>query len=156
MRLLSLWQMLWLVIVWTIAIVYSEVRTILACANSSVSKYTLATNCNRYTWASPMLKQLNWLQVKYCCIFKIATLLYKFLHSGHLGYFGSPLSICFRYNTIYNHPDKSFLEVPGGTVLLLMLSQFGVIYLMMFVLPVSLACLRKQLNCYLFKKAFPP
>ena len=135
---------------------YSEVRTILACSNSSVSKYTLATNCNRYKRASNILKQPHQLQIKYCCIFKIATLLYKFLHSGHLGYFGSPLSICFRYNTIYNHPDKSFLEVLGGTVLLLMLSQFAMIYLIMFVLPVSLACLRKQLNCYLFKKAFPP
>ena len=76
---------------------------------------TLA-NCNKYTWASPILKQLHWLPVKFqCnwktptlaysqwssqllwffswlpvefrCIFKTATLVYKVLHIGHPSYF---------------------------------------------------------------------
>ena len=46
-------------------------------------------------------------------IFKTATLVYKFLHSGHPSYFGSLLSTrCGRYSTRYNCPDKWFLEVP--------------------------------------------
>ena len=72
----------------------------------------IATNCNKYTQAKllrvkvAILKLLHWLPVEFCCIFKTATLVYKFLHSGHPSYFGSLLSTyCGRYSTRYNHPD---------------------------------------------------
>ena len=73
----------------------------------------IVTNCNKYIQASPILKQLHCLPVDFRCIFKNATLVYKFLHSGHSSYFGSLLfNFCGRYSTRYNHPDKRFLEVP--------------------------------------------
>ena len=65
----------------------------------------IATNYSKYTWASPILKQLHWLRVEFRCIFKTATLLDKVLHSGHPSYFGSLLSNCYgRYSTRYNRP----------------------------------------------------
>ena len=72
----------------------------------------IVTNCNKYTQASPILKRILWLPVKFCCIFKTATLVYTFLHSGHPSCFGSLLSThSGRYSTRYNSPDKRFLEV---------------------------------------------
>ena len=76
----------------------------------------IVTNCNRCTWASPILKRLHWLPFEFCCIFKMAALTYKFSHSGYPSYFGSHLSIhCGRYCTRYNCPDKGswrFLNSP--------------------------------------------
>ena len=40
--------------------------------------------CNLF---NPRLSQLHWLPVKYRCMFKTATLVYKFLHSGFLPIF---------------------------------------------------------------------
>ena len=69
----------------------------------------------------------------------------------------------------YGHLDKMFLEVPLfylsvckskkntlATSLLLMLQQFEMIYLMMFILPLVLACYSKKLKSYHFKKVSPP
>ena len=74
------------------------------------------TKFNTYKRTSPILKQLLWLPVGFRCIFQMATLIYKLLHSGHHGhhgYFGSLLFIhCGRYDIRYNHPGKRFLEVP--------------------------------------------
>ena len=52
----------------------------------------IVTNCNKYTQASPILKQLNWVPVEFRCILK--TLVYKFLHSGHPSY--------FRFSFVYS------------------------------------------------------
>ena len=41
----------------------------------------------KYAHVTPILKQLHWLPVKYRCIFKTATLVYTFLHSGFPSYF---------------------------------------------------------------------
>ena len=83
----------------------------LQCIQNTLAR--IVTNCNKYTRASPILKRLHWLPVKSRCIFKTATLVYKFLHSGHPSYFGPLLPThCGRYSTRYNHPDKRFLEVP--------------------------------------------
>ena len=108
----------------------------------------IVINCNRYSRATPILKQLHWLPVAFRCIFRTATLIYKFLHSSHPSYFSPHLSIhCGRYGTRYNHPDKRFLEVPQYypsvhkskkrtlvTVLFLKLPHFGMICPMKFVL----------------------
>ena len=102
----------------------------LQCIQNTLAR--IVTNCNKYTQASPSLKQLHWLPVEFRCIFKTATLVYKFLHNGHPSYFGPLLSThCERYSTRYNHPDKSSL----ATALLLMLPRFGIICLMRSVLP---------------------
>ena len=69
------------------------------------------TNCNKYTRASPILKRLHWLPVKFLSIFKTATLVFTFLYSGHPSYFGPLLSTHRgRYSTRFNHPDKRFLD----------------------------------------------
>ena len=47
----------------------------------------IVTNHRKYAHVTPILKQLHWLPVKYRCMFKTATLVYKFLHSG------SPLGV---------------------------------------------------------------
>ena len=66
---------------------------------------------SKYTRGYPILKELHWLPVEFCCIFKAATLVCKFFHSGHSSYFGSLLfTHCGRYSTRYSHPDKRFLE----------------------------------------------
>ena len=84
---------------------------ILQCIHNTLSR--IVTNCNTYSRSSPILKQLYWLPFEFCCIFKTATLIYKFLHSGHQSYFSHLLSIlCGKYGTRYNLPDKKFMEVP--------------------------------------------
>ena len=42
----------------------------------------IVTNHRKYAHVTPILQKLHWLPVKYRCIFKTATLVYKFLHSG--------------------------------------------------------------------------
>ena len=46
----------------------------------------IVTNNRKYAHVTPILKKLHWLPVKYRCIFKTATLVYKFLHSGSSSY----------------------------------------------------------------------
>ena len=53
----------------------------LQCTQNTLRR--IVRNCNRYSGASHILKKLHWLPVEFRCIFKTATLVYKFLHSGH-------------------------------------------------------------------------
>ena len=119
----------------------------LQCIQNTLAR--IVTICNKYTRVYPILKRLHWLPVEFRCIFKTATLVYKFLHSGHPSYIGSRLStFCGRYITRNNHPDKRFLVIPQfcpsvhkykkstlATAFLLMLQWFEIICLMRFVLP---------------------
>ena len=69
---------------------------------------------------TPILKQLQWLPVELQCIFKTATLVNKFLHSGARRYFGPLLSIlCGRYHTRYIIKQK----VLGGSSILPICTQ---------------------------------
>ena len=104
--------------------------------------------CNKYTLASPILKQLHWLPVESCCIFKTATLVYKFLYSGHSSYF-----ILFCLLVLEDIIQDTTIQIKGSwrffnsahlyinkkntlaTVFLLMLAQFELICLISFVLP---------------------
>ena len=118
----------------------------LQCIQNTLAR--IVTNCNKYTRASPILKRLHWLPVESRCIFKTATLVYKFLHSGHPSYFGPLLPTrCGRYSTRYNIQIKGswrFLnsvhlyinpKITLATALLLMPPQSGIICLMKYVLP---------------------
>ena len=72
-----------------------------------------ATNHRRYAHVAPILKQLHWLPVKYRCIFKTATLVYKYLHSGSPSHFDPFLSLSScSYSTRGSHPDRQYLTVP--------------------------------------------
>ena len=129
----------------------------------------IVTNCNRYSRAILILKKLCWLPIEFGCIFKTATLVYKFLHSGHPSYFSPYLSIncglmaqdttaqikgTWRFlNTIHQYTNKK--------------KHFS--HSFAFDAPTfwndltddvcsatNLACFRKKLKSYLFDKAFPP
>ena len=66
----------------------------------------IVSNCNRYSFSYSQT-------IPIVASFKTTTLVYKFLHSGHPPNFSPLLPICCGgYGTRYNHPDKSFLEVP--------------------------------------------
>ena len=123
------------------------------------------TNHRKYAHVTPILQKLHWLPVKYRCIFKTATLVYKFLHSGSPSYFEPFLSFSScPYSTRHSHPDRQYLTVPPfhssvfksakhfGIVLPLMLLRSGMTSLKMFAvqhqLPPSerslkLTCLQK-------------
>ena len=67
----------------------------------------------KYAHVPPILKKLHWLPVKYRCIFKTATLVYKLLHSGSPSYFEPFLSFSScPYSTRHSHPDRQYLTVP--------------------------------------------
>ena len=107
-------QMPWLVVVWTTVTLFRG----LSCFNQhklQSIQNTLArivTNHRKYAHVAPILKQLHWLPVKYRCMFKTATLVYKFLHSGSPSYFQLfPVSSC-AYSTRRSRPDCQYLTVP--------------------------------------------
>ena len=71
------------------------------------------TNHRKYAHVTPILKQLHWLLVKYRCMFKTATLVYKFLNSGSPSCFEPFLSLSScPYSTRLSHPDRQYLPVP--------------------------------------------
>ena len=73
----------------------------------------IVTNHKKYAHVTPILKPIHWLPVKYRCMFKTATLVYKFLHSGSLSYFQPFLSpSSCSYGTRRSHPDRQYLTVP--------------------------------------------
>ena len=68
---------------------------------------------NTRAHVTPILKQLHWLPVKYRCMFKTASLVYKYLHSGSPTYFQPFLSLSScSYSTRCGHPDHQYLTVP--------------------------------------------
>ena len=69
----------------------------LQCIQNTLAR--IVAKCNKYTRASLILKRLHWLPVEFRCIFKTATLVYKFLHNDHPSYFGPLLSTRGRYST---------------------------------------------------------
>ena len=107
----------------------------------------IVTNCNRYSWATPILKKLHWLPVEFRCVFKTATLVYKFLHSGH-----QVISALICLFIMEDMAQDSTIQIKGSwrilntthqyqnpkntsvTVSLSMLVKIGMICLMMSVL----------------------
>ena len=73
----------------------------------------VVTNLKRYAHITPILKQLHWLPLKYWNMFKTATLVYKFLHSGSPSYFEPFLSLSsYSYSTRHSYLDCQYLTVP--------------------------------------------
>ena len=129
----------------------------------------IVTNHRRYAHVTLILKQLHWLPVKYRCMFKTATLDYKYLHSGSPSYFEPFLSLSScSYSTRSGHPDHQYLTVPPFRPSVFKSVKhfdhsFG------FDAPkiwnelphdvrsaTSVASFRKKLKTYLFAKAYPP
>ena len=111
----SLLQMPWLVVVWSIVTLCSEVCLVSISTNCKVFRTPLLVLLQiiKYAHVTPILQKLHWLPVKYRCIFKTATLVYKFLHSGSPSYFEPFLSFSScPYSTRHSHPDRQYLTVP--------------------------------------------
>ena len=111
----------------------------------------------------------HWLPVKYRCMFKTATLVYKYLHSGSPSYFQPFLSLSScSYSTRRGHPDHQYLTVPPfRPSVFKSVKHFD--HSFAFDAPkiwnelphdvrsaTSVASSRKKLKTYLFAKAYPP
>ena len=129
----------------------------------------IVTNHRKYAHVTPILQKLHWLPVRYCCIFKTATLVYKFLHSGSPSYFEPFLSFSScPYSTRHSHPDRQYLTFPPfHPSVFKSAKHFG--HSFAFDAPkiwndlpqdvrgaTSVASFRKKLKTYLFVKAYPP
>ena len=129
----------------------------------------IVTNHRKYAHVTPILKQLHWLPIKYRCMFKIATLVYKFLHSGSPFYFQPFLSLSScSYSTRRSHPDCQYRTVPPFcSSVFKSVKHFD--HSFAFDAPkiwnelphdvrsaASVVSFRKKLKTYLFAKAYPP
>ena len=116
----------------------------LQCIQNSAAR--IVSNTSRYTSIPPVLKKLHFLPVEQCMMFKTATLVYKFLHTGFPRYFAPYLSsYSSSYSTRLNQSGGNFFVIPKFypsvhksvkqliIVLLLMLPLFGMLFQMRFV-----------------------
>ena len=97
----------------------------------------IVTNHRKYAYVAPILKLLIQPPVNYCCMYKTAIFVYKFLRSGS-SYFGPSLSLnSCSYNT--RHTSHVLLSTPHSSsqlntlaiVLPLILLRFGLYFLIM-------------------------
>ena len=129
----------------------------------------IVTNHRKYAHVTLILKQLHWLPVKYRHMFKTATLVYKFLHSGSPSYFQPFLSPSSCSNsTRHSHSDRQYLTVPPfRSSVFKSVKYFD--HNFAFDAPkiwnelphdvrsaVSVASFRRKLKTYLFAKAYLP
>ena len=111
------------------------------------SAASIVTNSSKYTQITPVLRKLHWLPVQFRSEFKLATLVYKFIHTGFPKYFAPYLSTYHNtYNTRRSQSVANFLNGPKFqpkihkftnslvSVLPLMLPLFGIHFLKTFVL----------------------
>ena len=77
------------------------------------SAVRIVSNTSRYTSVNPVLKKLHWLPVEQCTVFKTATLVYKFLHTGFPRYFAPYFSAySSSYSTRRSQSGGNFLAIP--------------------------------------------
>ena len=111
MMLLYLWLMLLLVVGWITATHFSGASPSSIYVNYNASK--IVSNTSRYTSITPVLKKLHWLPVEQRTVFKTATLVYKFLHTGFPRYFAPYLSsYSSSYSTRRSQSGGNFLVIP--------------------------------------------
>ena len=71
----------------------------------------IVTNLYKYTRITPLLRKLPWLPIQFRSEFKLATLVYKFIHTGFPKYFAPHLSTyCTTYNTRCSQSVAYFLN----------------------------------------------
>ena len=136
----------------------------LQCIQNSAAR--IVSNTSRYTSIAPVLKKLHWLPVEQHMVFKTATLVYKFLHTGFPRYFAPYLPS--YSSTRLSQSGGNFLVIPRFYPSVhKSVKQFGNRFA--FDAPTvwnaildeiraspSLASFRKQLKTYLYTKAYPP
>ena len=131
--------------------------------------FSIVTNHRKYAHVTPILKQLHWLPVEYCCMFKTTALVYKFLHCGSPSYFELFLSLSScSYSTRRSHLDCQYVTVPQfHSSVFKSVKHFGHSFAfdtskIWNELPndmrctTSVASFRKRLKTYLFAKAYLP
>ena len=139
----------------------------LQCIQNSAAR--IVSNTSRYTSITPVLKNLHWLPVQHRSVFKTATLVYKFLHTGFPKYFVPYISsYSSSYNTRRSQSGGNFLVIPKFQPSVhKSVKQFG--HSFAFDAPTvwnalpdeirvspSLASFRKRLKTHLYTKAYPP
>ena len=73
----------------------------------------IVTNSSKYTQITLVLRKLHWLPVQFRSEFKLATLVYKFIHTGFPKYFAPYLSTHHNtYKTRHSQRVANFLNVP--------------------------------------------
>ena len=73
----------------------------------------IVTNSSKFTRITPVLRKLHWLPVQFRSEFKLATLVYKFIHTDFPKYFAPYLSTYHNtYNTRCSQSVANFLNVP--------------------------------------------
>ena len=139
----------------------------LQCIQNSAGR--IVSDTSRYTSITPVLKKLHWFPVEQRTVFKTATLVYKFHHTGLPRYFA-------RYLSSYSSSYSTRQSLSGGSFFVIpkfypsvhkSVKQFGNSFA--FDAPTvwnalpddiraspSLASFRKQLKSYLYTKAYLP
>ena len=109
----------------------------LQCIQNSAAR--IVSNTSRYTSATPVLKKLHWLPVEHRSVFKTATLVYEFLHTGFPKYSAPGAEWwkfpCHSVSFPSFNPQSINLSNNLVIVLLLMLLLFGMLFLGRFVCP---------------------
>ena len=133
------------------------------CLQNSLARILCRTTYQSHT--TPIRKTLHWLPTRYRCIFKIALLVYKYLHTNCPKYFSSFLKVrqC-AYNPRLSQSDGLILHVPQyQPSIYKSTKQFGLSFA--YDAPkiwnelrsaTSIATFRKKLKAYLFCQAYPP
>ena len=129
----------------------------------------IVTNSSKYTRITPVLRKLHWLPVQFRSEFKLATLVYKFIHTGFPKYFAPYLSTYHNtYNTRCSQSVANFLNVPKFQPKIHKFTmQFGFSFAsdaptVWNSLPEdihaspTIASFRTKLKTYLYTKAYPP
>ena len=139
----------------------------LQCNQNSAAR--IVSNTSRYTSITPVLKKLHCLRVEHHSVFKTATLVYKFLHTGFPKYFAPYMSsYSSSYSTRCSQSGGNFLVIPTFQPSVhKSVKQFG--HSFAFDAPTvwnalpeeicaspSLVSFRKRLKTYLYTKAYPP
>ena len=129
----------------------------------------IVTNSSKFTRITPVLSKLHWLPIQYRSEFKLATLVYKFIHTGFPKYFAPYLSTYHTtYNTRRSQSVANFLNVPKFQPKIhKSTKQFD--FSFAFDAPTvwnslpediraspTIASFRKKLKTYLYAKAYPP
>ena len=125
----------------------------------------IVTNSSKYTRITPVLKKLHQFRSE----LKLATLVYKFIHTGFPKYFAPYLSTYHTtYNTRHSQSVANFLNVPKfQPTIHKSTKQFG--FSLAFDAPTvwnslpediraspTIATFRKKLKTYLYAKTYPP
>ena len=129
----------------------------------------IVTNLRKYTQITPVLSKLHWPPIQIRSEFKLATLVYKFIHTGFPKYFTPYLSTYHNtYNTRCSQSVANFLNVPKfQPTIHKSTKQFG--FSFAFDAPTvwnslpediraspTIASFRKKLKTYLYANAYPP